>query len=96
MKTVTGLPIYKTLRGRLVTSKNTPVQKYGSNWASTNNRFRMGELLHTHGKSYIHMNLPTLIKEYKSIRNFSSNFNAARRAKMTRGNAIRSVSRGTY
>lgn len=96
MKTVTGLPIYKTLRGRLVTSKNTTVHKYGSNWASTNNRFTMGELLHTRGKSYIHMNLPSLIKEYKSIRNFSSNYNAAQRAKMTRGNAIRSVARGAY
>ena len=76
-KTVTGLPVYKTLRGKFVTKNGTPVNKYGNNWASTNNRFNMGSLLHTQGKSYIHMNLPTLIKEYKRMRNWGAQWNAA-------------------
>lgn len=75
--TVTGLPIYKTLRGKFVTENGTTVNKYGNNWASTNNRFNMGSMLHTRGKSYVHMNMPTLIKEYKRIRNFSATYNAA-------------------
>jgi hypothetical protein len=37
LKTVTGLPIYKTLLGKLVTSKNTPVNKVGNNYVSNNN-----------------------------------------------------------
>jgi hypothetical protein len=28
-KTVTGLPVYKTLRGKMVTKNGTPVNKYG-------------------------------------------------------------------
>ena len=70
--TVTGLPIYKTIRGNFVTKNGTPVQKYGSNWASINNRANMRSLLRTHGFMY-NNNTPmnVIISRYKRNKKIS-------------------------
>ena len=67
--TVTGLPVYKTIRGNFVTKNGTPVQKYGSNWASTNNRSTMTHFLRMHGFMY-NGTTPTnmIINRYKKTR----------------------------
>ena len=67
--TVTGLPIYKTIRGNFVTKNGTPVQKYGSNWASTNNRANMRSFLRSHGFMYNNVTpMNTIITRYKITR----------------------------
>lgn len=69
--TVSNLPIFRTLRGRLVTNNGSPVRKQGNLWYTTNNNKLLSNAINYHwhrGMSTIGLTHRQIMNEYKRLK----------------------------
>ena len=77
-KTITGLPVFKTITGKLVTKKGTPVEQHRGKYITENNRNIIRGEMNIHGGGSHRLNTKGIANWYINYILHLRNFNDKR------------------